>query len=71
MRKERKKLTLKKENLTSWGEEDVDSRDEEKKKEEAHLYLIAFDNEIDKVYDSSLSCFSDDDDNIDDLYHEL
>ena len=31
---------------------------------------MAFDNEIDKVYDSNLSCSSDDDE-IDDLYNEL
>ena len=31
---------------------------------------MAFDNDIDKVYDSNLSCFNDDDD-IDDLHHEL
>ena len=33
-------------------------------------YLIAFD-EMTKVFDSNLSYSSDDDDDIDDLYHEL
>ena len=32
---------------------------------------MAFDNDLDEVCDSNLSCFSDDDDDIDDLYHEL
>ena len=44
--------------------------DEEKKEEEAHLCLMAFDNEIDEVYDLNLSCSSDYDE-INDLYHEL
>ena len=32
---------------------------------------MAFDDEANKVFDSNLSCSSDDDDDMDDLYHEL
>ena len=71
MRKEKKKkLTFKKENLATWGEEDVDFNEEEKKDEKVLLCLMAFDNDLDEVYDSILS-YSSDDDDIEDLYHEL
>ena len=61
---------MKKTNLTTWGEKDVDSRDEEVKENEAHLCLMTLDNEIDDVYNSNLSCSNNDDD-IDDLYNKL
>ena len=63
-------MTFKKANLATWGEEDANFGEEEENDEEALLYIIALDNEIDEVFNSNLSCFSDHDD-INDLYHEL
>ena len=44
--------------------------EEEEKDEEALLYLIAFEIDIDELFNSKLSCSSDDND-IDNLYYEL
>ena len=68
--KRKRKLTFKKANLVTWGEEDIDPDEEEEKDEEALLYPMAFNDDIDKV-ESNLSCSSNDDDEVDDLYHEL
>ena len=54
-----------------WGDDEVDSRDEEEKDEEALLCLMTLDKEINEVYDSKSSYSSDSYDNIDDLYQEL
>ena len=65
--KVKRKLSFKKENLATWGEDEVNSNDEE-----ALFCLMAFNDEVTKVFDSNLSCSSDDnDDDIDYLYHEL
>ena len=69
--KRKRKLTFKKTNLATWGEDEVHSDGEEKKDEEALLCLIALDDEMTKAFDSNLSCSSDNDGEIDDLYHEL
>ena len=70
--KRKRKFTFKKANLATWGEDEVDSDDEEKKDEEALPCLMAFDDEITEVFNSNLSCFSDDDDDdVDDFYHKL
>ena len=53
MKREKESLP-KKVNLATWGEEDIDSRDDDKKEEEAFLYLMALDDEINEVYDSNL-----------------
>ena len=59
-------------NLATQGEDEVDFNDEEEKDEEALLCLMAFDQDSTKVLDSNLFSFGDDDDDdIDDLYHEL
>ena len=69
--KRKRKLTFKKANLAS--DDEVDSRDdkEKEKDKEALLCLMALNDEINEVHDSSLSYSSDDDNDIDDLYHEL
>ena len=69
--KRKRKLTFKNANLVTWGEDEVDSDDKEEKDKEALLCLMAFDDEANEVFDSNLSCSSDDDDDMDDLYHEL
>ena len=69
-KKKKRKLTFKKVNLTNQGEVDIYPRDDKEDKEEAHLCLIAFDDEIDEVYNSNLSYFSYND-KIDNLYNEL
>ena len=53
--KRKKKLTFKKANLATWGEEDVDFSEEEKKDKEALLCLMALDNDLDEVFNSILS----------------
>ena len=63
-------MAFKEANLAIWGEKDINSRDEEEKEDEAHLYLMEFDNKIDEVYNSNLSCSSDNKE-IDYLYIEL
>ena len=71
MRRENRKLTFKKANLATWGKEEVDSDDKEEKDEEALLYLMTFNDEVNKVLDLILSCSNNDSDDINDLYHEL
>ena len=68
--KRKRKLTLKREKLETWEEEDIDSKDEEENEEGALLYLMALGDETNEAYDSNLSCSSDDDE-IDELYNEL
>ena len=68
---EKKEVTFKKVNLATLGENEVNFSEEEGKDEEALFCLMAFDDEVTEVFDSNLSCFSDNDDDIDDLYHEL
>ena len=46
----------------------MDSSEEEDKDEEALLWLMALNNDIDKIFDLNLSCTSDGDDDIDDIY---
>ena len=48
----------------------MDFKGGKEKEEEALLCLIALDDDIDGVYDSNMSCFSDDDET-NDLYNEL
>ena len=48
----------------------MDSKEKEMKDEKDLICLMALNSEFDEVYDSSLSCSSNDDD-IDHLYHEL
>ena len=62
-------MTFKEAKLATWGEEDIDSNDQEEKDEEVPLHLMALDNDINEVYESNLSCSNDDD--IDYFYHEL
>ena len=64
------KLTFKKENLATWGEEGIYYSDDEEKEEEALLCLMGLDDEIDEIYYSNLSCSSDDDEIVN-LYNEL
>ena len=66
--KKKRKLTFKKANLATWGEEDIDSDEEEVKDEEALLCLMAFNDYIDEI-ELNLSCSSNDE--LDDLYHEF
>ena len=68
--KKKRKLTFKKISLTTLGKDDIDFSDDEEKEKEAILYLMAFDNDINELYDSSFSCFSYDDE-IYVLYNEL
>ena len=70
-KKRKKKLTFKKANLVTWDEDEVDSNEEEEKDEEALLCLRTLDNEIIEVFEPNFSCSSDDNNDTDDLYHEL
>ena len=67
----KRKLTFKRGNLVTWGWDEADSGDEEEKDEEALLCLTALDYEANEVFDLKFSCFNDDYDDVDDLYHEL
>ena len=69
MRKEREN-SLKKVNLAIGGKDDIGSNDDEKNEKEALFCFMAFDNDINKVYDFSFPS-SNDDNEKDDLYNEL
>ena len=69
--KRKRKLTFKKANLVAWSEEEVDFNDEEENDEYTLLYLMIFYDKVNEVFDSKFSCSSNDDDDINDLYHEL
>ena len=71
MRRKKRKLTFKRSNLATWGEDEVNSSNEEEKDEEALLCLMILDQDPSDLFDFNFSTSSNDEDDIDDLYHEL
>ena len=69
--KRKRKFTFKRTNLATWGKHEVDFDNEEEKDKEALLWLMALDLDSIEVLDSNLSSSSDNEGDIDDLYHEL
>ena len=63
--KRKRKLIFKKANLATWSDDGIDSD-----VEEALLCFMALKDESNEAFDSNLSNFNDDND-MDDLYHEL
>ena len=49
--KKKRKLTFKRANLATWGEDEVDSNDEEEKDEKALLCLMSLDQDPSEVFD--------------------
>ena len=69
--KKKRNLTFKRANLATWGKEEVNFDNKEEKDEEAVFCLMALDQVSSEVFDSNLLTSSDDENDIDDLYHEF
>ena len=68
-RKKKTKQLVKKAHLTTWGDEDIESGNEEEKEEETLLCLIALEDKNIEVCDSNLNTLNDN--GVDDLYTKL
>ena len=70
-KKKRNKQLAKKTHLATWGDKDIESRDEKEKEEDAVLCLMAMEDERVDVNDINSNSLNDFDDDVDDLYNEL